>query len=278
MTVTEQALAKLNLTLEIGQKRPDGYHELISVMTCATLCDTITLETSDDGKITLTCDDPTLACDERNLAYRAAQAFFGADDCPGVHLHLQKRIPMQAGLGGGSSDAAAVLRGLQRLYRTDKPLETLGATLGSDVPFCVRGGTARCWGRGEQMARVENMPKCWYVIVKPPEAHPTGAMYAAIDAQQPPRRHTTDALLAALARGDLTGIADNLYNTFEAVLPADSAIFTIREALLHGGALNAMMSGSGSAVFGIFADGQTAQRAQEALQKTWEKTFLAESV
>ena len=276
-----QAPAKLNLTLEVGQKRPDGYHDLISVMSCAALYDTVTIEETGDGRITLVCDDPALPCDGSNLAYRAAAVFFEGRNCPGVHIHLKKTIPMQAGLGGGSADAAAVLRGLRKLYAPEmlmEELERLGAALGSDVPFCVRGGTALCEGRGERMTTLPDVPKCWVVIVKPPEAHPTGAMYGAIDRINPLRRHTTEQLTAALQAGDLQKMTENLYNTFEDVLPSDSEIPAIRQALLGSGALGAMMSGSGSAVFGVFADRQTAQRAQETLQKRWEKTFLAESV
>lgn len=283
MKLTELAPAKLNLTLEIGEKRPDGYHDLVSVMTCAGLYDTVTVEEAGDGCITVTCDDASLSCDESNLAWRAAAVFFKETGiaCPGIHVHLEKVIPMQAGLGGGSADAAAVLRALRTLYAPNMPLmqlEELGAGLGSDVPFCVRGGTARCEGRGEKMETLPDRMVCWYVLVKPEEAHPTGTMYGAIDQQEPTRRHTTEQMIAALAQGDLDAVAGNIYNTFEDVLPQGSEIPDIREALLRRGALGAMMSGSGSAVFGIFADRDTAEVACESLKKRWTRTFLAQRV
>ena len=281
MKVTENAYAKLNLTLEIGQKRPDGYHDLVSVMTCADLYDTVTVEETGSGGIEVTCDDAALPCDEGNLAWRAVQVFFGEMPCPGVHVHLVKTIPMQAGLGGGSADAAAVLRALRKLYAPEMPLQALeemGAALGSDVPFCVRGGTARCEGRGEKMESLPDMLPCWYVIVKPEEAHPTGAMYGAIDEINPVRRHTTDALITALEKRELSGIAANFYNTFEDVLPTGSEIPAIRETLLRCGAMSAMMSGSGSAVFGLFERREAAETACEAVQKIWPRTFLAQSV
>lgn len=283
MNAAELAYAKLNLTLEVGEKRPDGYHDLVSIMTCAGLHDTVTVEETGRGDILVTCDEAALPCDESNLAWRAADSFFRAlgKPCPGVSIRLEKVIPMQAGLGGGSADAAAVLRALRRLYAPEMPwiqLEEVGALLGSDVPFCVRGGTARCEGRGEKMESLPDMPECWYVIVKPQEAHPTGAMYAAIDAARPARRHTTQQMTEALRKGDLTQMADNFYNTFESVLPQESEIPAIREELLRSGALGAMMSGSGSAVFGIFAEKETAQEACERLKGRWNRTFLAESV
>ncbi|MBQ0037223.1 MAG: 4-(cytidine 5'-diphospho)-2-C-methyl-D-erythritol kinase [Clostridiales bacterium] len=283
MIITELAPAKLNLTLEIGQKRPDGYHDLVSIMTCAGLYDTVTVEETGDGCIAVTCDDAALPCDESNLAWRAASVFFDAANmvCPGVRIHLQKKIPMQAGLGGGSADAAAVLRALRNLYAPEvatETLEELGAELGSDVPFCVRGGTARCEGRGEKMETLPDMLNCWYVIVKPREAHPTGAMYGAIDRLNPIRRHTTVQMTVALTAGDLNAMAENLYNTFEDVLPESSEIPAIRALLLRCGALGAMMSGSGSAVFGLFADQAAAQAAYETACKRWPRTFLAQSV
>lgn len=278
--MTELAYAKLNLTLEVGEKREDDYHDLRSIMTSASLHDTLTVEKAAD--ITMTCDRADLPTNGRNLAVKAAQAFFAATGIEGgCHITLAKHIPSEAGLGGGSSDAAAVLRALRRLYMPEmsaEELERIGAQVGSDVPYCVRGGTVLCEGRGEKMTTLPAMPECRYVIVKPDEAFPTGRMYGQIDIQNPTRSHTTDDVMAALTQGDLLAVAAQLTNTFEQVLPLDSDVFVIRDTLLKNGALNAMMSGSGSAVFGIFDDATKAEMACKVLQNPARQIFLAESV
>ena len=278
--LTELAYAKLNLTLEVGEKRSDGYHDLRSIMTSASLHDTVTVEKAED--ITMVCDRTDLPTDGRNLAVKAALAFFEKTGIEGgCHIELAKCIPSEAGLGGGSSDAAAVLRALRTLYAPDMPteeLESIGALVGSDVPYCVRGGTVLCEGRGEKMTTLPAMPQCHYVIVKPDEAFPTGKMYGEIDAQNPARRHTTDSMMAALENGDLCAVAEKLENTFEQVIPESSDVIAIRDILKENGALNAMMSGSGSAVFGIFDDAAKAEMACKALENSTRQIFLAESV
>lgn len=278
--MTEFAYAKLNLTLEVGEKRSDGYHDLRSIMTSASLHDTVMVEKAID--ITMACDRSDLPTDGRNLAVKAALAFFEKMGIVGgCHIELTKRIPSEAGLGGGSSDAAAVLRALRTLYAPQMPmeeLESIGAQVGSDVPYCVRGGTVLCEGRGERMMTLPAMPKCQYVIVKPDEAFPTGRMYGEIDAQNPARRHTTDSMIDALENGDLGAVAEKLENTFEQVIPSDSDVVAIRDILRQSGALNAMMSGSGSAVFGIFGDATKAEAACKALRNPARQIFLAESV
>lgn len=278
--MTEFAYAKLNLTLEVGEKRSDGYHDLRSIMTSASLHDTVTVKKATD--ITMRCDRADLPTDGRNLAVKAALAFFEKSGIiGGCHIELTKRIPSEAGLGGGSSDAAAVLRALRTLYAPQMPmeeLEAIGALVGSDVPYCVRGGMVLCEGRGERMMTLPAMPKCQYVIVKPDEAFPTGRMYGEIDAQNPMRRHTTDSMITALENGDLGAVAEKLENTFEQVIPSDSDVVAIRDILKENGALNAMMSGSGSAVFGIFDDAAKAEAAFKALRNPARQIFLAESV
>ena len=190
MKVTELAPAKLNLTLEVGEKGGDGYHQVQSVMTCAALYDEVELESGTGGDITMTCDCPDLPCDETNLCLRAATLFFKKTGiaCNGLHIGLKKRIPMQAGLGGGSADAAAVLRGLRKLYRPEmmiKDLERMAIELGSDVPFCVRGVTTMVRGRGEQLLKLPKLPLCWFVICKPDVSFSTAEMYKKIDEKKP---------------------------------------------------------------------------------------------
>ena len=283
MKVVEQAPAKLNLTLDVGAKHPDGYHDVTSVMTSAALCDTVTVESDLGEGIRVTCSDPALACDETNLAYRAAYLFFShfGIPCDGVHIHLDKQIPMQAGLGGGSSDAAAVLRGLRRLYAPDmaiRELERISIRLGSDVPYCICNATTLVQGRGEQLMKIEPLPLCWFVLCKPEESYSTAAMYRRIDDEQPQCEIDTEGMIRALEQGDIRLVAEHIGNLFECVLPEGGAVVDIREKLTNLGALRACMSGSGSAVFGIFADEETAVTACEAIKEDYPRSWVVKSV
>ena len=280
MTVKEKAFAKLNLTLEIGEKRPDGYHDLRSVMTCCSLHDTVTVHSAED--ITMTCDDSSLSCDKSNLCVKAAEVFF-ADTAirGGCAIALHKVIPMQAGLGGGSADAAAVLRALRRLYArelSDEALEKMAEKLGSDVPFCVRSRTALCEGRGEKLTPAGRLPRLWYVIVKPPAAYATGAMYAALDRCTAQRERTTDELLEAIRSGKRKKICAAVQNDFHLALPEDSPVPAIRGKLTEMGAGAAIMSGSGSAVFGIYDNRYKARCAAMLLEEQGYRTFCAAGV
>ena len=281
--VEEKACAKVNLTLSVGEKRPDGYHEVETVMTGVGLHDTVTLYRNAGPWDKLECDPPVTERAGDNLCMKALRVFFEefGPKKDFVTIRLEKTIPTQAGLGGGSSDAAAVLRALRTLYAPqmiDGQLEEMAARLGSDVPFFIRGGTALATGRGEKLAALPDMPPCWLVIVKPEESHSTVAMYAAIDGA--PQRVSGDshAVLEGLDSGDLAKIAAGLSNDFQQVLPEGSAVPAIVEALRQRGALNAQMTGSGSAVFGIFACQAGAEAAAEALKATYPRTFCVEQV
>lgn len=283
MKLTELAPAKLNLTLEVGEKRSDGYHEVQSVMSCAALYDEVTLESGTSGEISMTCDCPGLPLDDTNLCLRAAKLFFKKTGipCDGLHIELSKRIPMQSGLGGGSADAAAVLRGLRKLYRPEmmiKDLERMAAELGSDVPFCVRSVTAMVRGRGEQLLKLPKLPLCWFVICKPAFSFSTAEMYAKLDEKKPALFIDTLGLIKALEYQDMQEISDRLGNCFEGVLEENSEIFAIKNRLLALGARNACMSGSGSAVYGLFTQEDEAKAAAAELQKAYPQTWFAESV
>lgn len=283
MKLTELAPAKLNLTLEVGEKRSDGYHEVQSVMSCAALYDEVTLESGTSGEISMTCDCPGLPLDDTNLCLRAAKLFFKKTGipCDGLHIELSKRIPMQSGLGGGSADAAAVLRGLRKLYRPEmmiKDLERMAAELGSDVPFCVRSVTAMVRGRGEQLLKLPKLPLCWFVICKPEFSFSTAEMYAKLDEKEPVSSIDTLGLIKALEYQDMQEISDRLGNCFEGVLEERSEIFAIKNRLLALGARNACMSGSGSAVYGLFTQEDEAKAAAAELQKAYPQTWFAESV
>ena len=283
MKLTEFAPAKLNLTLEVGEKRSDGYHEVQSVMSCAALYDEVTLESGTSGGISMTCDCPGLPLDDTNLCLRAAKLFFKKTGipCDGLYIDLTKRIPMQSGLGGGSADAAAVLRGLRKLYRPEmmiKDLERMAAELGSDVPFCVRSVTAMVRGRGEQLLKLPKLPLCWFVICKPEFSFSTAEMYAKLDEKEPVSSIDTLGLIKALEYQDMQEISDRLGNCFEGVLEENSEIFAIKNRLLALGARNACMSGSGSAVYGLFTQEDEAKAAAAELQKAYPQTWFAESV
>ena len=281
-TAVEQACAKVNLLLNVGDKRPDGYHDLTSVMQTVEVFDTVTVTVGAGEGVTLTCDDPALATDETNLCYKAAVKFFSYTGIRNrsAAIRLEKRRPMQAGLGGGSADAAAVLRALRRLCAPELPdaeLETMAADLGSDVPFCVRGGTALALGRGERLAALPPLPPCWFVLVKPEAAFSTGKMYGLIDRGRFFDRGGAGPMTDALERGDLAAVCAAMHNTFERTLPPEGETFAIRRRLTGLGALGAMLSGSGSAVFGVFADEETARMACAALRSDYPRTFCGKN-
>ena len=281
--VEEKACAKVNLTLSVGEKRPDGYHEVETVMTGVGLHDTVTLYRNAGPWDKLECDPPVTERAGDNLCMKALRVFFEefGPKKDFVTIRLEKTIPTQAGLGGGSSDAAAVLRALRTLYApdmTDTQLEEVAARLGSDVPFFIRGGTALATGRGEKLSALPDMPPCWLVIVKPEESHSTAAMYAAIDSAESRSGSDSRIVLEGLNSGDLAKIAAGLSNDFQQVLPEGSAIPAIVETLRQQGALNAQMTGSGSAVFGLFHRREDAEVAASVLKEDYPQTFCVPQV
>lgn len=282
MRCTERAHAKVNLTLEVGAKRADGYHEVTSVMQRISLWDTVTVECG-TGRDRLLCDAPVTEDENDNLCMRAAKVFFAETGLKsdGVTVTLEKRIPMQAGLGGGSSDAAAVLRALRRLYAPDMGdgrLEALAARLGSDVPFFIRGGTQLATGRGEVVAPLPGLTAGWFVVVKPEEGYATAEMYRRLDEPGSVLVRNSRYMQDAVAANNVHAVAAELHNSFERVVPKGSSLRTIKDALWARGALGTLLSGSGSAVFGLFDDREAALAAADALQETWPLTFLAQPV
>ena len=286
--VTAQACAKINLFLDITARRPDGYHSLNSVMQQISLADTLTLTLGSRGDaIALTTDHGALECDEHNLIWRAARAFFAAlGESRDLAVHLTKRIPMQAGLGGGSADCAAALRGLNSLcgdpFSVDA-LCTMGAALGADVPFCVLGGTARAEGIGELLTPLTPMPDCAIVVAMGRETMPTPAAFRALDGMydnfitRTPKQAAYDSLIANLV--DLPALASGMYNIFEdAVFPALPALPERLQLLTANGALGVRMSGSGAAVFGLFEDFTAAERAAGALRQGGVDVWLCHPV
>jgi len=252
--------AKVNLTLDVLERRPeDGYHYIRSVMVPISLCDRLILEPAPEG-ITLECTPAVTGRVEENLAYRAAVLLREATGYPGgVRIRLEKAIPVAGGLAGGSTDAAGVLLGLNRLWGTRltrEELIRLAVRLGSDVPFFIVGRPARVEGVGERVTPVPAARPLWLVVATPPVAKSTGKVYELFD-QLPsvPFRPDAAAVEAALAEGDPVGVARGLCNVFEAVmLPRHPEIARLKEALLAEGALGAVMSGAGPTVFGLVPD------------------------
>ena len=280
-----QAFAKLNLTLDILGKREDGYHDLRMVMQSITLADTLTLEENQGEGLRVSANLRFLPTGEKNLAAAAALRFWEAlgREPEDLDIRIEKRIPVCAGMAGGSSDAAAVLRALnQRAGEpfSPKELARLGERVGSDVPYCVLGGTALAEGRGEVLTPLPPLPRCWVVACKPDFPISTPELFAQADRVKLRRRPDTAGLVAALEAGDLGGVARRMYNVFEDVLPPRqrTEVRSIRAVLVEHGALGANMSGTGPTVFGLFDDPDQARSAWEALRQTYRDAFLTETV
>ena len=284
MTYTEPAYAKLNLALDILGKRPDGYHELRMVMQSIDLQDMVALSAQEGDGVQITTDLSFLPRDGSNIAAKAARRFFEklCLPSPGLAIDIQKRIPVCAGMAGGSSDGAAVLRILRRAYAPDlsqEELEAIGALVGSDVPYCVRGGTVLAEGRGELLTDLPPLPPCFFVVCKPDFPISTPELFAKVRVKKLRCHPDTAGMISALERQDLEGVARRLYNVFEDVLPRKYAqVFEIKRALLEEGAMASSMTGSGPTVFGIFRDQATARRAAEALRPRCPATFFCKNV
>ena len=275
MICTEPACAKLNLALDILGKRPDGYHEMRMVMQSIDLADHVTVSTCPGKEIVVTTDLPYLPKGDGNIAAKAALWFFSSVgmEPEGLALDIQKNVPVCAGMAGGSSDGAAVLRVLRRLYMpdmTEEQLEEIGALVGSDVPYCVRGGTVLAEGRGERLTDLPPLPPCWLVVCKPSCSVSTPELFAQVRLKKLRCHPDTAGMMNALERQEREGIARRLYNVFEDVLPRRYAeVFVIKNELLELGAMAASMTGSGPTVFGIFQDQETAAQAAGALSKQY---------
>ena len=283
-TTMEPAWAKLNLSLDVLGARSDGFHDLRMVMQSVDLHDDVTVTLDDTGVCRAETNRSYLPCGADNVAVRAAQVFLSrAGLTCGVHIRLHKRIPVCAGLGGGSSDAAAVLRALERLTGagfTRTQLEEMGAQVGSDVPYCVAGGTMLAEGRGEKLTVLKPAPRFFVAVCKPDFPISTPALFARVDGVTITDRPDTDAMLAAIEHGDADTLCANVRNVFEQALDGEQRerIETIKCDLLAYGAKTSAMTGSGSVVFGLFSDKAACRRACEALQGECVKTFCAEFV
>ena len=283
-TLYEGAFAKLNLTLDVLGKREDGYHDLQSVMQAISIRDDIEIDVGTGKPWKLLCSDETIPADERNLAWKAAKVYCDAmkKDPGGLEIRITKRIPSGAGMGGGSADAAAVLRALNRHY--GEPLSIfalaeLGAQVGSDVPFCVICGTAMVEGRGERLRKLPDMPDCIFVVCKPDFSVSTPELYKKIDEISIPKRPDNRAMESALLAGDLGKVAEQVYNVFDPVVTADHLELNYIKSIFNSyGALNMQMTGSGSAVFAIMASFEHAAVVCNMLRENYPQIYIAKPV
>lgn len=282
--VTLNAPAKLNLTLDILGRRKDGYHDLKMVMTSVSLYDRVSVKLRSDGRISVHVPGTDLPEGEDNLAGKAARIFFNAvKKNPGAEITIEKKIPAQAGMAGGSSDAAAVLRALRMLLCPDMPmqqLEILGEQIGSDVPYCVRGGTVLAQGRGEHLTDWPALPACFLVLCKPDFGLSTPELFARVRVENI-RRHPDHAgMYHALLHGKLSEAADQMVNVFEEVLTLSEAeeLTKIKLVMKQFGAKGTLMTGSGPTLFGIFEQQNDAQQAYEELGRQYRQTFLVQSI
>jgi 4-diphosphocytidyl-2-C-methyl-D-erythritol kinase len=256
MKVFEKAPAKINLLLDVLHKRQDGYHEVEMIMTMVDLADRIEMQELPRDTIIISSQAGYIPLDEKNLAFQAARLIKDRYDVKqGVYIHLDKKIPVAAGLAGGSSDAAASLRGLNRLWKLNIPLDELqrlGAELGSDVPFCVTGGTAIARGRGEKLEPIEAPPQCWVVLAKPPINVSTSEIYGKLKAAQIANHPSTQGVLEAIKQRRFDWLCERLGNVLEEVtLDLYPEVRQLKECMIRLGADGVLMSGSGPTVFGL---------------------------
>lgn len=270
--ITLLCAAKINLSLDVTGKRPDHYHTLDSIFQTVSVYDRLEIFLTDGEGISLECDTPSVPCDEKNLAYRATQAFVKKSGLKAnIKIKLEKHIPSGAGMGGGSADAAGVLYALNLLteeHYSNQELRELGLTLGADVPFLLLGGTARAQGIGEELTTLKPLPEWSLVILKGTESISTPAAYQAIDLLEHPEHPDTDSILKAVENQDFDLLCRNCSNLFEAVTDCQDVV-RAEKALLKYGAECAVMTGSGAAVFGIFRNPETAQACADSLRETF---------
>lgn len=273
-SVTVRAPAKINLTLDILGKRQDGYHFVRTIMQTISVFDELEVKRNEENSIRIFCDTEGIPCDERNLAYKAAATFFEFNGMSpvGIDIHIDKTIPAMAGMAGGSSDAAAMIVALNELLNTKLDEETLceiAGKIGADVPFCITGGTATAEGVGDIITALPNMPECFIVVVKPDFNISTPEAYAEFDKLEFTESSDYEEIVAAIATSNLEVVASSLFNALEFAADSDE-ITAIKKQMLEEGALGALMTGSGSAVYGIFEKKKYAHKCADDLKEKYE--------
>lgn len=279
MKIYEKAPAKINLLLDVLHKRNDGFHEVEMIMTMVDLADRLEMEELQRDQIIISSQAGYIPLDEKNLAFQAARLIKDRYDVrKGVYIHLDKKIPVAAGLAGGSSDAAAALRGLNRLWGlgiSDEELCVLGAELGSDVPFCVTGGTAIATGRGERLEHIENPPQCWVVLAKPPINVSTADVYGRFKASELKWHPSMKDMLGAIANGSFNDMCSSLGNVLEEVtLHHYPEVLQLKESMQKLGAEGVLMSGSGPTVFGLVSKEAKLARIYNGLRGFCKEVYV----
>lgn len=279
MVIYEKGPAKINLTLDVLGKREDGYHEVEMIMTMVDLADRLELEELPRDTIIISSPVGYIPLDEKNLAFQAAKLIkerYGVKQ--GVYIHIDKKIPVAAGLAGGSSDAAATLRGLNRLWKLNigmQELQTLGAEIGSDVPFCVSGGTAIATGRGERLLSIESPPSCWVILAKPAISVSTADVYRAFDSTKTNIQPTTAAVMKALRNHDYKGLCNSMGNMLESVtLQLYPEVAKLKSCMQRLGADGVQMSGSGPTVFGFATKESKVNRIYNGLRGFCKEVYV----
>ena len=270
-SIVLKSYGKINLGLDVLRRREDGYHEVRMIMQTVGLYDLLTMKKTEEDEITMTCNLSFLPTDERNLVYKAVKLIKDKYQIKeGVSIELSKRIPVAAGMAGGSSNCAAALKGMNELFDLGLSVDELceiGVTLGADVPYCIWGGTALSEGIGEKLSRVDAMPKCYILIAKPGISVSTAFVYQNLDLAGLSKHPDIDGMLECLKQKDLRGICDRLENVLESVTTKEYPIIEkVKKHLMDQGAMGALMSGSGPTIFAIFKDKKTADNALESLR------------
>jgi 4-diphosphocytidyl-2-C-methyl-D-erythritol kinase len=278
MTHFEKAPAKINLTLDVLRKREDSYHDVEMIMTTVDLADRIELNTLAEDRIEVSLWSRYVPNDERNLAYKAAKAFKQKYNITkGVHIKIEKVIPVSAGLGGGSTDAAAVLRGLNQLWNMNIPIEelaALGSTIGSDIPFCVYGSTGIAKGFGEIIERLPSPPPFWVVLAKPDIGVSTKTIFQRVKIDEI-NHPNTEAVIQALYEKNFTMLCNNIGNSLEAITSSiHPEILRIKEKMRQAGAAGVLMSGSGPTVYGLVEHESKAHRIYNGMKGFCSEVYL----
>ena len=284
MTEAGLAYAKVNISLDIVSKMADGYHNMKMVMQSVSLADKVTVDCLPGEGISVESGLPFLPRDERNIAAKAALSFFEYAGITGykTHIKMKKTIPVCAGLGGGSTDGACVLRLLDKMFKTNlsrKELEEIGYKIGSDVPFCIDGGTSLAEGRGEILTDLTPIPKCNILICKPSFTCSTPVLFGRVKCDKIRARPDTKGIIDALDQGELSGVARRMYNVFEDVMPKGARdIADIKNTMLDNSALGTVMTGSGPSVIGIFDNEEDAKGAFGQLKNSYKECYLSHTV
>jgi 4-diphosphocytidyl-2-C-methyl-D-erythritol kinase len=281
MKITLKAYAKINLMLDILSRLDNGYHDLFMIMQSVSLHDIITVEKTDTEDIKITCDVPSIPTDEKNIAHKAAKAFFDYTGIKntGVAIGIQKNIPHAAGLAGGSTDGAAVIVALGEIFSAklrEKDIIAIGSKVGADVPFCGLGGTMLSQYTGTVLSHLPELKLPYIIIVKPSQDVSTAEAYAAFDAAERVRHLDKNGMLQAVIAGDYDKVYDKVGNVFEQFIDVTERVI-IKDIMRKHGAKAALMSGSGPSIFGIFEDKTAAEKCLEELTKNYPQSYLCSS-